>query len=222
MQVDGDTFELAGASAGENVRCVVYLIDAPEHPLDKVEELCPRHGALVRVPIGAWGDALTPWPAPGLHVDAPAFTGGAPGTLARLLEQIPAFEARASIVPARRALVGYSLAGLFALYAFAQSEVFDACASVSGSVWYPGWVAYLRDASFIGAGRFAFLSVGKRERRSGPVIFRTVEDDMAACAEALRAHGCAVETSIGPGNHLQHQRERIACALNAIGRWSCE
>lgn len=123
------------------------------------------------------------------------------------------FEGGAGLAPTRRAICGYSLAGLFSLYAFVNCDAFDACASVSGSVWYPSWVDHMREATFDGSGRFAFLSVGKKERRAGPGIFRHVEDDLAACADTLRERGCEVETSLGPGSHMQHQRERMDLAL---------
>ena len=150
----------------------------------------------------------------------------------------------------RRAICGYSLGGLFALYAFVNDEHFDACASISGSLWYQGWMGYLRgmmgspngeagseqhfvaceqcaippvnnDAAsgnyrFNGQGRYAFLSIGKKERKSGLPLFRCVEDNMHASVELLRAAGCQVYTSVGPGNHMQHIPERFDEALKAV------
>lgn len=209
------TLELL-ARPGDAEAPVIYVVDSPEHPLDLVPVASGRASAVVRAPVREWGARLTPWPAPGLRAGDPDFAGGAAQTLSELLATTTVFEAREGLRPARRAICGYSLAGLFALYAFVSCGAFDACASVSGSVWYPGWVDYLRAAAFDGAGRLAFLSVGKKERRAGPAVFRHVEEDLAACADALRAHGCAVETSLGPGSHVQHQRERMDLALTIL------
>lgn len=150
----------------------------------------------------------------------------------------------------KRAICGYSLGGLFALYAFVNDERFDACASISGSLWYQGWMGYLREAMgdpngetggeqrfdaceqcaippisndaasgncrFDGRGRYAFLSVGKKECKPGLPLFRCVEDSMHASAELLHAAGCRVYTSVGPGNHMQHIPERFDEALKAV------
>lgn len=208
-------FELLARAADAGVP-LVYVVDAPEHPLDLGGVAAGRASSVVRVPVGEWGARLTPWPAPGLRSGDPDFAGGAGETLAALLAAMGEFESDAGLAPVRRAICGYSLAGLFSLYTFASCDAFDACASVSGSVWYPGWVDHMREATFDGFGRFAFLSVGKKERRAGPGIFRHVEDDLAACADALRERGCEVETSLGPGSHMQHQRERMDLALTRL------
>ena len=45
----------------------------------------------------------------------------------------------------RRFLCGYSLAGLFALWAVYQTDFFAGTAAVSPSVWYPGWLGYAEE-----------------------------------------------------------------------------
>ena len=131
-------------------------------------------------------------------------------------EAIPALEARFGLAPARRAICGYSLGGLFSLYAFTQDVYFSACACLSGSLWYPGWVDHLRKATLAGAGRYAYFSVGKKERKAGPPIMRTVQDDMEACAQVCRERGCEVDVTVGPGNHMQHHTERLAAGLATL------
>ena len=42
-------------------------------------------------------------------------------------------------------IAGYSLAGLFALWAAWNSGYFRRVASVSGSLWYPGFTDYIRN-----------------------------------------------------------------------------
>ena len=187
---------------------MIYVIDSPEHPLDvtaAAEGPCPR---VVSVPVADWGSALTPWPAPALRPGEKDFGGQADETLALLAEILDA-------APGPHAICGYSLGGLFALYAFAREPRLSACACLSGSVWYEGWVDWLRKNAPDCTGRYAYFSVGKKEKRAG-LPFRHVEEDLAACAEILRANGCRVDVTLGPGSHIQHVTERLAAGLSAL------
>jgi predicted alpha/beta superfamily hydrolase len=118
--------------------------------------------------------------------------------------------------PNARAICGYSLGGLFALYALTHASAFTACACLSGSVWYEGWVEHLRELDLDLSGRFAYLSLGTKERRAARPLLKTVQDRMEACAEILRERGAEVEYRMGPGNHLQHIPERYAAGITAL------
>ena len=56
---------------------------------------------------------------------------------------MPEAEALLPGAPAWRGLAGYSLAGLFALYALYQTDVFARAASMSGSFWFEGIMEYV-------------------------------------------------------------------------------
>ncbi|MDY2610537.1 MAG: alpha/beta hydrolase-fold protein [Oscillospiraceae bacterium] len=58
----------------------------------------------------------------------------------RLLTEklIPAAEKEINEVPRWRGIAGYSLAGLFALYAIYQTDLFSRVGSMSGSLGFPG------------------------------------------------------------------------------------
>ena len=217
-----DAAEVFVGSSGMQAPAI-YVVDMPEHPFDLAHIAQSRASTIVRVPIPDWNDNLTPWPAPGLYRGEPAFGGHAPETLRALLDDaIPAIERAKGISPTRRAICGYSLGGLFALYAFTHAEPFAACACLSGSVWYEGWVEHLRGLSFDGTGRFAFLSVGTKEKRAALAILRQVQDNMGACADILRARGCETEFAVGPGNHMSFVDERFDAGIGALDRFLAE
>ena len=91
-----------------------------------------------------WGHDLTPWGCPPPFRGADPCTGGADGYLRLLAQEIlPAAESRLPGPPCWRGLGGYSLAGLFALYALYRTPLFARIASVSGSLWYPGLMDFL-------------------------------------------------------------------------------
>lgn len=196
---------------------VVFVIDSPEHPLPVDSLASRRRVTIASVPVRDWADVLTPWPTAGLYREDPAFGGQAAVTLNELLTQaIPAIEAAHGLEPAARAICGYSLGGLFALYALTHADAFAACACVSGSVWYEGWVEHLRELPVDLSGRYAFLSLGTKERRAARPLLKTVQVRMESCADILRERGCTVDYRTGPGSHLQHVGERLDAGLAAL------
>lgn len=214
--VDVEHAELIAGAGGE-CAAIVYAIDLPEHPFDLAAAARGLTANVLRVPVRAWSESLTPWPAPGPHPDDTDFGGKAAITLSELVDEaIPALEERYRLVPARRAVCGYSLGGLFALYAFARDARFAGCACLSGSLWYEGWVDYLRKQPFEGAERYVYFSLGRRESKAGPRIMRSVQDNMETCAGLCRERGCTVDVVLSPGNHMQHHTERLAAGLSAL------
>ncbi len=210
--------------AGGTDSPVIYVIDAVEFPFDLGPVAAGLQSTVVSVPVANWNDALSPWPADALHMGDPGFGGHGPEALDELLDKfIPAVEGEKNLAPRRRAICGYSLGGLFALYALAESMTFDACAALSASLWYEGWVDYLRrrceDAPEELSGRFAYLSVGTKEKRGGPPIVRGVQRAMGECADILAAAGCETRFVTGPGNHVQYQQERYSAGLSALDAW---
>ena len=187
---------------------MIYVIDSPERLLDVAAVAEGLRSHVVSVPVADWGDALTPWPAPALRPGEKDFGGRADETLAVLAEMF-------GRAPGPHAICGYSLGGLFALYAFVRESRLAACACLSGSVWYEGWVDWLYESAPDCVGRYAYFSVGKKEKRAG-LPFRHVEEDLAACADILRDCGCTVDVALGPGNHMQHVSERLSAGLAAL------
>lgn len=205
------------AGNGERgVASVIYVIDAPEHPVEPSVLSEQRQSTVIALPVLDWNDSLTPWPAPRIYRESEDFGGDAAVTLDELLRVIPAIEQAEHLAPRSRAICGYSLAGLFALYAFASSREFSACACLSGSVWYEGWVDYLHALDFDATGCFAYFTVGSKERKSRNRIFRSVEGDMAACADTVRAKGGTADFLVCPGDHLHHIPERCSAGLRAL------
>lgn len=71
-------------------------------------------------------------------------------------------------------LCGYSLGGLFALYADALWDEPRLCgaASCSGSTWFPGWLEFQRLHPLRGR---IFLSLGGKEKNSPDPLMAQVE-----------------------------------------------
>ena len=70
-------------------------------------------------------------------------------------------------------LGGYSLAGLFALWASTQTALFSGVAAASPSVWFPGWMEFERQRP-IQAQRI-YLSLGDKEEHTKNADLRTTK-----------------------------------------------
>ena len=192
----------------------IILVDSEEHPTSlPAEPTGPC--ALLCLRVGDWARTLTPWEAPGLRHEDPPFAGQAASTLEALTERLlPALLAEHDLRPRSLGILGYSLAGLFALYATTATDLFRAVSSCSGSLWYEGWLDYLCETP----PRVAFyhLSLGTKEKRAQNARLKRVERCHDECARILADHGvpCALEKV--PGGHLDHVAERIAHGADVL------
>ena len=210
-------------------RCLVFADEAPEllliEPMDErdltfldreMEMLKAGAGrpfAFAALIIEDWNRELAPWPS-GPVFGKEAFGDGAPATL-RLIEEklIPETEARfPSLRGGKRILGGYSLAALFALWSAYESDSFAGIAAASPSVWYPGWMDFVRDR--VPRTRKIYLSLGDREYKSRNRTMATVETCIREYAGILsETNGVESVLEWNPGNHFVEADRRTARAF---------
>jgi len=201
---------------GEPLARTLFLQLVDEHDaalLDsEAEALAARSGSrdwcLAAVPAGDWNSDLTPWPAAPVF-GRQGFGDGAARTLDRLTGAVlPAIE-REHPVPARRfVLCGYSLAGLFALWAGYQTDRFAGVVAGSPSVWYPGWLAYAEQHA-MRAGK-VYLSLGDREEKTRNPVMAAVGNAIREQERLLLAGGTDCRLAWNPGNHFMESDRRMA------------
>lgn len=182
----------------------------PERQLEAMRD-CARPFALAAFEIADWNRELSPWEAPPVFGRAP-FGGRAEETLRFLLDRLlPDLFSRLSLpedIPL--CLGGYSLAGLFALWAATRTERFSGIAAASPSVWFPGWIDYVK-AHPLRTSR-VYLSLGDREERARNPVMATVGDRIREQYEILRQdHIVTLEWN--PGNHFRASEKRSARAF---------
>ena len=197
----------------------VYLMAGAERARATCDAMA--EGSVALVSVGGdwdWNRDLTPWKAPRCVKGGEDFGGGAGAYLERLTARIPAFEAEIGLKTERRALAGYSLAGLFSLYALYETELFDAAAVVSGSVWFKGWIEFMRENQTRKPRPRVYFSVGDHEKGTRNPWFSTIEDKMREAADILRAQDAEVTFVIEPGNHFADENPRVARGIDWIAR----
>ena len=170
--------------------------------------------ALAAVSGLRWEDDLTPWPIPPVRKGG-APCGGRADTYIDLLTRrlLPEILAGLPATPAYLALAGYSLAGLFALYAMYRTERFARIASASGSLWYPGIVDYVQNHAPLRKPDGLYLSLGDKEGRTRNALMRPVEDNTRLLADFYRNAGIHTALEMNPGGHFNDPNGRTARAI---------
>ena len=164
-----------------------------------------------------WGRDLSPWPAPGVFRGNGDFSGEGPAFLDALTGRIvPLVEALLGFEPVSRAVAGYSLAGLFTLWSVFQTDMFDRAASVSGSLWFDGFINYMKSSAPPNGLRQIYLSLGDREKNARNQRMAAVEDCTCQTAELLRKWNIPVMLEMNPGGHFQDIPGRIARGINQL------
>lgn len=175
-----------------------------------LELKCPLF-ALVTIGGLDWNRELSPWPCDAITATSEPFTGRAEDFLGELTHKIiPSVEASFSTPPRLRTIAGYSLAGLFALWACCQTGLFSRAASVSGSLWFPGFTEYLDENLPQNALDAAYLSLGKKEHKTPNRMMREVLADTKRCEQILQDRGVKTLFEHNPGNHFSEPALRSA------------
>ena len=106
---------------------------------------------------------------------------------------------------------GYSLAGLFALWAATQTNALYGVAAASPSVWFPGWPEY--EAAHPIQTQRVYLSLGDREEHTKNQTMAAVGDNIRALNSALTRRGkdCTLERNAG--GHFKDADLRTARAF---------
>lgn len=142
--------------------------------------------ALATVPIADWELELMPWAEPAVS-KRPEVGSGAEATLDYISNGlVPWLTGRCGALPV--VLGGYSLGGLFALWAARRTPLFHAVAAASPSLWAGDWPAYAECHPL--QARKAYLSLGDREER-------TRNQAMARCGDRVRNEYARLQAELG-------------------------
>ena len=197
-------------------RPVIYLTTYNDDGGEVYTELqklgCPDF-TLVTVSGLNWEAELSPWAAGNLFKYSEMFTGGADAYLQFLTQQVlPQAEADLNGI-LWRGLSGYSLAGLFTVYALYKTDLFSRAASMSGSLWYPGFKDFALQSAICKTPQYLYFSLGDKEARARNQYLKTVQQ----CTEELAAHyrslGINTFYELNPGGHYRNIISRSAAGI---------
>ena len=190
-----------------------YLLIQPidEHDLEvldqefkAIKELSDKPFSLVAFMIKDWNQELTPWTAPPVFGKVP-FGSGAEKTLEFITNQLlPEVQDNNPHL----ILGGYSLAGLFALWAEFQTDQFEGIAAASPSVWYPQWIDYASEKRPFA--KSVYLSLGDKEEKAKNPVMAQVGNAIRKLHELLMEQEINTILEWNAGNHFVDSDMRMA------------
>ena len=214
LSIENRTCRLFGS---DNPDCLLIQPSA-RHETATLEAEAAQIAALSRTPfvlatveLEDWIIDLMPWPDRNISREEEAGRH-APDTLHYILDAlIPELKRRFGDRPI--ILGGYSLGGLFALWAAGQTDGFKALAAASPSVWIRDWIPYVTQQPPMAEA--IYLSLGEREEH---VKNRAI----ARVGDCLREQYALLQRQMGPdrctlvweeGNHFTDNEGRLARAF---------
>ena len=103
---------------------------------------------------------------------------------------------------------GYSLAGLFALWAAFQTDLFAGVAAVSPSVWFPGFREYAKTHPV--KTDTIYLSLGEKEEKTRSQVMAQVGSAIRDIYEHLKKSNISCILEWNAGNHFSEPALRTA------------
>ena len=200
--------------------CYMILSEGIKGELcDGLKGLSEKHGISIVVIEGVnWNDDLTPWPAVGVFKKAKPFGGKAAAFLNKLTHEIiPEAERDLDIEDAERTLLGVSLSGLFAVWAAFNTDAFTNIISISGSLWYDGFVEWMKEQTPSPQLRKVCMLLGEKEKNAKEKRMATVEERSLAAADILKAKSlAAVSFELVEGTHFSPILPRMEQAMMTL------
>ena len=167
-----------------------------------------------------WNHDMAPWDSPAAFKKGTPFTGGADDYLRLLVDEIiPEAEKDLATPPAWRGIAGYSLAGLFALYAIYRTDVFSRVGCMSGSLWFPGFKEYIFSHEPKKPPDCIYFSLGDKEAKTRNPVLKTVQENTEEIQTFYQNKGIDTVFQLNPGNHFVQGIERTAAGIQwLLGR----
>ncbi len=178
-------------------------LDEMEAEVAEIRRLTDQAFDLTAVTVSRWNYDLSPWTAPAVF-GKESFGDGAKKTLEEVL-QLCADREKTYIIG------GYSLAGLFALWAACQTDAFSAVAAASPSIWFPGFLDHMKENRI--QAKAVYLSLGDREEKTRNPVMATVGERIREAHDLLAGQGIRTVLEWNPGNHFKEADIRTARAF---------
>ena len=195
---------------GNNNADIILVQPVDEHDLSAIEneiafikQEVDKDFGLIAVKVDDWNNDLSPWPMKAVFGNHD-FGSGASKTLNEILKLCDDKTKTYYIG-------GYSLAALFSLWAVYQTNIFSGVASASPSMWFEGFVDYMKNNQI--KTNKVYLSLGDKEDKTRNQIMATVKERIEISYSFLKEKGVNTTLEWNKGNHFQDFDLRVAKAF---------
>lgn len=174
-----------------------------ESEIKAIRESSTDEFRLIALEVDDWNADLSPWREPAVFGNAD-FGDGAANTLCEV-KKLCADGSKTYFIG------GYSLAGLFALWAAHETDIFKGVAAASPSIWFPGFSEYMKEHKIQSAS--VYLSLGDREEKTRNPVMSTVGGRIREAYGYLKENGIDCVLEWNQGNHFKDAVIRTAKAF---------
>ena len=174
-----------------------------ENEVREIEKRTSKEFRFIVTKVENWNDDLSPWKAPAVF-KTEDFCGGASKTLENII-------ALCADKNRKYYIGGYSLAGLFALWAACQTDIFSGVAAASPSVWFPGFIDYMKTYKM--KSQNVYLSLGDREEKTRNPVMAQIGNCIKEEYRCLLENGINCILEWNKGNHFKEADIRTAKAF---------
>ena len=174
-----------------------------ENEVREIEKRTSKEFRFIATKVENWNDDLSPWKAPAVF-KTEDFGGGASKTLENII-------ALCTDKNTKYYIGGYSLAGLFALWAACQTDIFSGVAAASPSVWFPGFIDYMKTYKM--KSQNVYLSLGDREEKTRNPVIAQIGNCIKEEYRCLLENGINCILEWNKGNHFKEADIRTAKAF---------
>ena len=178
-------------------------LEVIENEVKEIRNRTSTDFRLLAVKVNSWNHDLSPWKSTAVF-GSEEFGDGAECTLHEILN-LTEDKSKTYYIG------GYSLAGLFALWAACRTDAFQGIAAASPSVWFPGFTDWLKTWKV--QSNAVYLSLGDKEARTRNPVMATVRDRICEVYAILHAQGVCSVLEWNPGNHFRDADLRTAKAF---------
>ena len=174
-----------------------------ENEVREIEKRTSKEFRFIATKVENWNDDLSPWKAPAVF-KTEDFCGGASKTLENII-------ALCADKNRKYYIGGYSLAGLFALWAACQTDIFSGVAAAPPSVWFPGFIDYMKTYKI--KSQNVYLSLGDREEKTRNPVMAQIGNCIKEEYRCLLENGINCILEWNKGNHFKEADIRTAKAF---------
>lgn len=203
-------------------KCFVYpFFFHRGNELEHLEEVLMEESAIddcmiIACEVSDWNGELSPWQ--GISIDGSMMLGRGAGLLEWIEGSLLSWMNEQGLRCTEIYIMGYSLAGLFAMWSLYETALFDGAVCCSSSFWYEKWDEYAAGHLLKQSGK-VYLSLGGKEEKSDNALMASVGDRTRQMERLLKADAnvkkCILE--MNSGGHFADSEKRLVKGI----RWMC-
>ena len=182
----------------------------------EIEKLTDKDFSLLTIYVSDWNNDLSPYVASSIFKGISDFKGNADSFLDYVLNLIKKVVLEENVKPIYKALTGYSMAGLFAVYTLFKTNEFLKVGSVSGSLWYPLFIEFVKNNEVLQGISTFYMSLGDKEKKTSNKIMSQVETNSLIIFERIKPQFNNSKFELNSGNHFKDEGLRIAKCISYL------